>query len=85
MTRSRVLLHCRNKLVTARCEAWGGKNPGGVRVLLANPRRLVGFLELSEVGRTMEDGTDEGDARAAWMDEWVAWETRDGRVPKGDG
>jgi ribonuclease HI len=54
MTRSHVLLHCPNaKLRAARTEAWEGKTPGGVRVLLANPRwerRLVKFLELSGVG-----------------------------------
>jgi hypothetical protein len=34
-----VLLHCPNaKLRAAREEAWEGKTPGGVRVLLANPR-----------------------------------------------
>jgi hypothetical protein len=33
------------------------------------------FLELSGVGRVMADGTDEGGARAARMDEWVVWET----------
>jgi hypothetical protein len=39
MTRSHVLLHCLNaKLRAAREKAWEGKNPGGVRVLLANPR-----------------------------------------------
>jgi hypothetical protein len=59
MTRSHVLLHCPNaKLRAAREEAWEGKNPGGVRVLLANPRwerRLVKFLDLSGVGRK-DDG-----------------------------
>jgi len=48
------------KLVSARREAWEGKNPGDVRVLLANPRwerRFVRFLELSSVGRIMADGT----------------------------
>ena len=63
MTRSHVLLHCRNpRLVSARAEAWEGKTPGGVRVLLANPRwerRFIRFLELSRVGRTMKDGKDE--------------------------
>jgi len=72
MTRSHVLLHCRNpKLMAARLEAWEGKNPGGVRVLLANPgweRRSVRFLELSGVGRTMADGTDEEAAHAARID-----------------
>ena len=39
MTRSHVLLHCRNpRLVVSRLEAWEGKSPGGVRALLANPR-----------------------------------------------
>jgi len=38
MTRSHIL-HCPNeKLVSAGMGAWDGKNPGGVRVLLANPR-----------------------------------------------
>jgi hypothetical protein len=58
MTRSHVLLHCPNERTRAvRMEAWEGKNPGGVRVLLANPRwekRLVRFLELSGVGKLME-------------------------------
>jgi hypothetical protein len=86
MTRSHVLLHCPNaKLRAARTEAWEGKNPGGVRVLLANPRwerRLVKFLELSGVGRVMADGTDEEGAYAARMDEWVAWETIGGTAPR---
>jgi len=89
MTRSHVLLHCRNpKLVTARLEAWEGKNPGGARVLLANPRwerRFVRFFELSGVGRTMTDGTDEEAAHAAKMDEWIMWETRRGREECGEG
>jgi len=89
MTRSHVLLHCPNeKLTLARAEAWEGKNPGGVRVLLANPRwerRFVRFLELSGVGRTMADGTDGDGARAARMDEWVVWEVGEGIVPRGDG
>ena len=89
MSRSHVLLHCKNpKLVAARREAWEGKEPGGVRVLLANPRwerRFVRFLELSGVGRTMKDGTDEESAYASRMDEWVAWETGRGREEKGEG
>jgi hypothetical protein len=60
MTRSHVLLHCPSvKLREAREKAWEGKTPGGVRMLLANPRwerRLVKFLELSGVGRVMADG-----------------------------
>jgi len=88
MTRSHVLLHCPNeKLASARREAWGGKSPGGVWALLANPRwerRFVRFLELSGVGRTMADGMDEDGARAARMDEWMVWEVGDGLVPRGD-
>jgi hypothetical protein len=79
MTRSHVLLHCSNaKLRAARMEAWEGKNRGGVRVLLANPRwerRFVKFLELSGVGRVIADGMDEDGAHAARMDKWAAWET----------
>jgi len=86
MTRSHVLLHCQNEtLARARAEAWGGKNPGGVRILLANPgweRRFVRFVESTCVGRNMADGTDEDGAR---MDEWVVWETRDSIAPRGEG
>jgi hypothetical protein len=89
MTRSHVLLHCPNaRLRAARIEAWEGKDPGGVRVLLANPRwerRLVKFLELSGAGRVMADGTDEDGAYAARMDEWVAWETVERAAPRGEG
>jgi hypothetical protein len=89
MTRSHVLLHCPNaRLQTARTKAWEGKNPGGVRVLLANPRwerRFVKFLELSGVGRVMADGTDEDGAYAARMDERVAWEAVEGTAPRGEG
>jgi len=63
MTCSHILLHRPNeKLRAARVEAWEGKDPGGVRVLLANLRweqRFVKFLELSGVGRVMADGTVE--------------------------
>ena len=39
MTRSHALLHCTNaKLRAAREEAWDGKHPGSIRVLLMNPR-----------------------------------------------
>jgi hypothetical protein len=83
MTRSHVLLHCPNaELRAARAEAWEGKDPGGVRVLLANPRRerrLAKFLELSGVGRRMADGTDEDGAYAARMDEL------DGTASRGEG
>jgi len=52
-------------------------------VLLANPRwerRFVKFLELTGVGRTMADGTDEDGAHVARMDEWVAWGTKSGAL-----
>ena len=51
MTRSHALLHCTSdNLRAARAEAWEGKDPGSIRVLLNNPRwerRLLRFLELS--------------------------------------
>jgi hypothetical protein len=59
-------------LQRARAESWEGKDPGGVRVLLANPRwerRLVKFLELPGGGRVMADRTDENGAYAARLDE----------------
>ena len=63
MTRSHALLHCPNAtLAAARVEAWEGRNPGGVRVLLSNPRwesRLLRFLEHSGVGRFVEEGVEE--------------------------
>jgi hypothetical protein len=37
----------------------------------------VRFLELSRVGRTLADGTDEESAYAAGVDTWIAWETED--------
>jgi hypothetical protein len=50
MTMSHVLLHCPSaKMSAAMTEAWEGRDPGGLRVLLANPRwekRLLSFLEL---------------------------------------
>jgi hypothetical protein len=58
----------------------GRERPGGVRVLLANPRwerRLLRFLELSGVGRVVADGTDEDEAWARRMDDWIAWEGRE--------
>ena len=92
MTRSHVLLHCRNPgLVTGRLEAWEGKNLGSIRVPLANPRwerRFVRFLELPGVGRTMADGTDEESAYAVRVDEWMAWESKGARdriAPRDDG
>jgi hypothetical protein len=66
MTRSHVLLHCPNAMIrVAREEAWEGKDPGSVRVLVSNPRwerNLLRFLELLGVGRVMDDGIDEEEA-----------------------
>jgi hypothetical protein len=66
----------------------GREDPGGVRVLLANPRwerRFVKFLEPSGVGRVMADGTDEDGARATRMDEWVVWDAVERAAPWGEG
>jgi hypothetical protein len=93
MSQAHVLMNCRNpQVMAARAEAWEGKNPGSVRRLLADPRwekRFVRFLELSGVGRTLADGTDEESAYAARMD-WIAWETEEVAeverlTPRGDG
>ena len=54
----------------ARAEAWEGKDPESIRVLLNNPRwerRLLCFLELSGVGRLVE-GEDVEETRAAKVD-----------------
>jgi hypothetical protein len=55
MTRSYVLLHCPSaKIRTAHEEAWEGKDPGSVRVLLSNPRwerRLLRFVVDEEEAR----------------------------------
>jgi len=61
-------------------EVWEGMDPGGVRVLVANPRwerRFLKFLELSGEGRVMADGLDEDGARTVRMDEWVVWEAEE--------
>jgi len=50
---------------------------GGIRVLLSNPRwgrQLLKFLELSGVGRVMEDGVGVEEARASRVDGWIVWE-----------
>jgi hypothetical protein len=81
-----VLLRCPNaRLRAAREEAWEGKRPGGVRVLLANPGWERRFVKLLGVGRVVADGTDEEGAYAARMDEWVAWETAESSAPRGEG
>ena len=71
---------CTNdNLHAARAEAWEGKDPGSIRVLLNNPRwerRLLRFLEPPEVGRLVE-GEDVEGTRAAKMDGWIAWEAEE--------
>jgi hypothetical protein len=46
-------------------------------MLLASPRwekRLLLFLELSSVGRVMDNGADFEEARTEKMDGWIIWE-----------
>jgi hypothetical protein len=94
MSRAHVLMNCRShQVMAARMEAWGGKHRGSVWRLLADPRRekrFVRSLELSGVGRTLADGTEEESAYAARMDTWIVWETEDAAevemsTPRGDG
>jgi len=71
MSRSHVLLLCPNaRLVAAQEEAWEGKDPGSIRVLLANPP-LGEILAVLGAIRSRKDGTDN---RAACMDGWEAEE-----------
>jgi hypothetical protein len=81
MACSHLLLHCQSaNLVAARTKAWDDRDP---EVLLANPRwkkRLLRFLELSGVGRVDADGTDEDEAWARKMDNWIVWEVREEAV-----
>jgi hypothetical protein len=85
MTRSHVLLHCPNeRLVDARQQAWGNVTPSGIKALLANPwweSRLLHFLDLSGVGRRVEDGSCEDENWGVKMDNWVAWDNRRSREP----
>jgi hypothetical protein len=78
MIRSHVLVHCSSaRMSAARMEPWEGRDPGGLRVLLANPRwekRLLTFLPLSGAGRIVENGEDEEEAWARRMDYWMVWE-----------
>jgi hypothetical protein len=38
---------------------------------------LLRLLELSGVGRIVEDGVDEEERRGARLDEWIAWEAEE--------
>jgi len=56
------------------------KGSGGIRVLLGSPRwerRLLRFLELSGLGRVVEDGTDEEEIWAGRLDGWIVWEAEE--------
>jgi hypothetical protein len=62
-----------------------GKDPGSIRVLLSNPRwerRLLRFLELSGVGRVMDDGADEEETRATRLDGWIPWRVEEWVAPR---
>ena len=39
--------------------------------------RLLRFLELSVVGRVVENGEDEEGRRAARLDSWIVWEAEE--------
>jgi hypothetical protein len=86
MTRFHALLHCPNdKLRVAREAAWEGKDPGGVRIFLANhswEKRLLRSLGLSGVGR-VADGVDEEEIRAKRLDGWIIWEAEEREPPRG--
>jgi len=46
-------------------------------------KRLLRFLELSRVGRTVDNGVDEEESRAARMDSWIVWEAEAEERPTG--
>jgi len=73
MTRSHVLSHCKNqRLRSARLEAWEGKEPGGVRVLLANPRWERLFVRFLGVGRWNRRGIARNLLMPqGWMSGWL--------------
>jgi hypothetical protein len=64
--------------------AWEGKNPGGVRVLLANPKwekGLLRYLEVTGVVRAVY-GVDIEESGATWMDGRILWQVGDGGAPR---
>jgi hypothetical protein len=70
----------------AKVEVPKGRNPGGFRVLLANPRlerRFAKFFDLSGVGRMMADQTDEESARGGKMNKLMVWEAEKRVAPRG--
>jgi hypothetical protein len=64
----------------------GRKKSRGIRVLLSNPRwewRLLRFLELSEMGSTVEGVLGVEEAHAAKMDERIFWEAEEEGARRG--
>jgi hypothetical protein len=84
MTRFHTLLHCpKTTLAASRMAVWERRDPASIRVLLSNPRwegRLLRFLELSGVGRTVEGGLGLEEAYAAKMDEWIDWDAEEDKA-----
>jgi hypothetical protein len=75
VTRLTTLPNCENE--RGQDGSVEGRDPGGLRVLLANPwweKRLLRFLELSGTGRVVANGEEEEEAWARRMDEWIVWE-----------
>jgi hypothetical protein len=81
MTRSHVLAPLRQpKDRGGQTRGLGRSPPSGRANVVGEPRwekRLLRFLELSGVGRTLENGADEEETRAERMDGWIVWEHRD--------
>jgi hypothetical protein len=80
MTRSHMLLRCQNSRLA---EAREGRDPGGVRVLLTNPRwekKLLRLRELAGVGRVVSDGSDEDGVWAPKMDSRIVSEAEEEAV-----
>jgi hypothetical protein len=63
MTRSHALPHYPNAMLHWRQLGW--------------ERRLLRFLELSGMGRTVEGGFDVEETHAARIDEWIVWEAEE--------
>jgi hypothetical protein len=81
----KLLLFFLTKVNSSEARSVGSILPGSIRVLLSNPRwerRLLHFLELSGVGRVMENRVDEEETRAAKMDGWIIWDVKEGMARK---
>jgi len=72
-------------LATATVEAWDGRNPGSIRVLLSNPRWEMRLLRFFGLRRTVERGLDVEEVHAAKTVELTIWEAEEeGRDAAGD-